>query len=75
MREEKTVTAIILVAGNSTRYGQNRNKNFEDVNGKPVLFYSLNAFNTNTYVDNIVVAVKQDEIKTVKEIIQKEKLS
>ena len=72
MREGKTVTAIILVAGNSTRYGQNRNKNFEDVNGKPVLFYSLNAFDNNTYIDNIVVAVKQDEIETVKEIIQKE---
>ena len=47
MIEGKTVTAIVLVAGNSTRYGQNRNKNFEDVNGKPVLFYSLNAFDTN----------------------------
>ena len=72
MREGKKVTAIILVAGNSTRYGQNRNKNFEDVNGKPVLFYSLNAFDNNTYIDNIVVAVKQDEMETVKEIIQKE---
>ena len=72
MREGKKVTAIILVAGNSTRYGQNRNKNFEDVNGKPVLFYSLNAFDNNAYIDNIVVAVKQEEIGTVKEIIQKE---
>ncbi len=72
MIERKTVTAIILVAGNSTRYGQNRNKNFEDVNGKPVLFYSLNAFDSNTYVDNIMVAVKKDEIEMVKEIIQKE---
>lgn len=30
----KTVTAIILVAGNSTRYGQNRNKNFDKVGRK-----------------------------------------
>ena len=30
----KTVTAVILVAGNSTRFGQNRNKNFETINGK-----------------------------------------
>ena len=70
--EGKIVTAIILVAGNSTRYGKNRNKNLENVNGKPVLFYSLNAFDTNRYIDNIVVAVKQDEMETVKEIIQKE---
>ena len=72
MIEGKTVTAIILVAGNSTRYGQNRNKNFEDINGKPVIFYSMHAFDTNRYVDNIVVAVKQEEMETVKEIIQKE---
>ena len=34
MINKKTVSAIILVAGNSTRFGQNRNKNFEDINGK-----------------------------------------
>ena len=28
MIDKRKVTAIILVAGNSTRYGQNRNKNF-----------------------------------------------
>ena len=30
----RKVTAIILAAGNSTRYGQNRNKNFDKVNRK-----------------------------------------
>ena len=44
MVEEKTVTAVILVAGNSTRYGQNRNKNFEIIHGKPVMLYSLEEF-------------------------------
>ena len=34
---KKSVTAIILVAGNSTRYGKNRNKNFEIIGGKTVL--------------------------------------
>ena len=37
----KSVTAIILVAGNSTRFGKNRNKNFEIIEGKEVLLYSL----------------------------------
>ena len=37
----KTVTAIILAAGNSVRYGQNRNKNLELVNDKTILEYSL----------------------------------
>ena len=37
----KSVTAIILVAGNSTRFGKNKNKNLELINGKSVLSYSL----------------------------------
>ena len=71
----KTVSAIILVAGNSTRYGQNRNKNFENVNGKTVLAYSLSAFDKNTYIDDIIIATKEDEIEKVKEIVLKEKIN
>ena len=74
MINKKTVSAIILVAGNSTRFGQNRNKNFEDINGKSVLSYSLNAFNKNTYIDNIIIAAKEDELEKVKEIVSKEKI-
>jgi len=68
----KTVTAIILVAGNSTRYGKNKNKNFEIVNGKSVLAYSLDAFDKNTYVDHILIASKENEKKEVTDIIKKE---
>ena len=55
MIEGKTVTAIILVAGNSTRFGTGKNKNFEFINGKTVLSYSLRAFDINKYIDNIIV--------------------
>lgn len=75
MINKKTVTAIILAAGNSTRYGKNRNKNFEIVNGKSVLAYSLNAFDDNTYVDNIIIAIKENERQEVKDIIRKELLT
>ena len=71
----KKDTAIILVAGNSTRYGQNRNKNFEIINGQAVLTYSLKAFNANNYVDNIIIAIKKEEDQQVKEIINQEKLT
>lgn len=76
MKNGKTVSAIILVAGNSTRYGQKRNKNFESiVDGKTVLSYSLNAFNKNEYVDDIIIASKKDEMQRVKEIVANEKIS
>ena len=58
MIEGKTVTGVILVAGNSTRYGKNRNKNFEIINGETVLSYSLKAFEKNTYIDTIIIGAK-----------------
>ena len=75
MFKEKKVTAIILVAGNSTRYGKNRNKNFETIDGKPVLSYSLEAFDKNMYIDGIIVATKENEITEVQNIINKYHLS
>lgn len=69
---KKAVTAIILVAGNSTRYGQNRNKNFEIIKGKTVMYYSLKAFHENSYIDKIIIGAKENEIPVIKEIIQKE---
>lgn len=71
----RTVTAIILIAGNSTRFGQNRNKNFEIINGKPIIVYSLEKFDKNKYIDNIIIATKNSDIDKFKNIIQKEQLT
>lgn len=68
---EKTVTAIILVAGNSTRFGQNRNKNFEIIEGKEVLLYSLEKFNENDLVKDIMIVCKKDEEDIVRKIASK----
>lgn len=75
MKNQKTVTAIILVAGNSTRYGQNRNKNFETIHGKTVMSYSLKAFDQNQYIDNILIGIKREEEPIIKNILEKEKVT
>lgn len=75
MIKEKTVTGVILVAGNSTRYGQNRNKNFETINGKTVMLYSLEAFHQNAYIDNIIIGAKKEEIPIIQNMIQKRQWS
>ena len=62
----KTVTAIILAAGNSVRYGQNKNKNLELVNDKTILEYSLDKFNSSNKVNDIIITCKESE----KELIQ-----
>ena len=75
MLDNKTVTGIILIAGNSTRFGKNTNKNFELLNNKTVLSYSLNCFNFNEYIDNILVAIKPKEKFIVEEIVKNENIN
>lgn len=68
---KKKVTAIVLAAGNSVRYGQNRNKNLEIVNNLTILEYSLIQFNKNKQVDDIIIACKEAELEQINEIIYK----
>lgn len=55
------VTGIILAAGNSTRFGQNRNKNLFEVKGKPIVQYSVEVFNNSPKIDDIILVIKEDE--------------
>lgn len=68
---KKKVTAIILAAGNSVRYGQNRNKNLEVVNNQTILEYSLNEFNKNKKIDDIIIATKKSDLEDINKIIYK----
>lgn len=68
---ENSVTAVILVAGSSTRFGQNRNKNFDKVGGKEILIYSLEAFNENTLVNDIIIVYKKGEENIVRKLASK----
>lgn len=70
MNNKKT-TAIILVAGNSTRYGQNKNKNLELINNKTILEYSLNEFNKNKNITDILITCRESELNSINEIIYK----
>lgn len=65
----KKVTAIILAAGDSRRFGKKRNKIFEKIHGRSVLSYSLEVFDQNEYIDNIIVAIKENEKPIIDEII------
>ena len=75
LKDKQKVTAIILVAGNSTRYGKKRNKNFELVNEKTVVSYSLNIFDKNNYIDDIIIAAKESEFQELENIIKEENLT
>ena len=49
------VTGIILAAGDSARYGKSINKNFDKIDNRSVLNYSLEVFDKSDYIDDIVL--------------------
>ena len=69
--KDKKITAIILAAGNSSRYGQNKNKNLEQINNKTILEYSLAEFNKNNNISDIIITCKKSELDDINKIIYK----
>ncbi len=73
MNEEKKVrtAAIVLAAGSGKRMGGEVKKQFMSLAGKPVIFYSLKAFQ-ESFVDEIfLVAAPEDVAYCKKEIVEK----
>ncbi|MCM8711749.1 2-C-methyl-D-erythritol 4-phosphate cytidylyltransferase [Clostridium sp. SYSU_GA19001] len=66
------ICAIIVAAGKGTRMGANINKQFLHIKNKPVLYYTLKAFESCDLVDEIIVVTAKDEIDYCRsEIIDK----
>ena len=64
------VTAIIVAAGKSERMGAGTDKAFLNLGPKPVLAWSLLAFERCTDVDQIVVVVRKDQIVATKALVR-----
>jgi 2-C-methyl-D-erythritol 4-phosphate cytidylyltransferase len=65
------VTGIILAAGRSTRMGGGSNKQFIELLGHPLIWYSLAAFDQCCVVDEIVVVRRPDYAEQA-EVISRE---
>lgn len=63
------VNAIILAAGSGSRMNIGYNKQYICLNGKEVLAYTLEAFQKNDKVDNIILVSSSKEIDFCKENI------
>jgi len=62
------VTALVLAAGRSSRMGGAENKQFIELNGKPLLWYSLNAFQNCRAVANILLVRRSENAVRIEEI-------
>jgi len=59
--------AIILAGGSGIRFGGETPKQFEILNGKRVIDYSLDTFSKHKDIDHIIIVCHQSWIKTLEE--------
>jgi 2-C-methyl-D-erythritol 4-phosphate cytidylyltransferase len=64
------VTAIVLAAGRSMRMGGGPNKQFIELCGKPLVYYSLAAFEQCCVVDQIVLVRRPDYARQAEQIVR-----
>lgn len=67
MKNKKHCTAIILSAGQGKRMGASVQKQYIELEGKPVIYYTIKAFQDSKIIDDIVLVVGQGQITYVKE--------
>lgn len=65
------ISAIILAGGKGKRMGSAISKQFIDIKGKPIIYYTLKKFSENKKIDNIIVVLPEYEVKYFKENILK----
>lgn len=73
MTEQATVSAVILAAGGSTRMGVP--KQFLPLKDKPVLMYSLLAFQACDKIFEIVVVARQEDIAKIQELANEQQIT
>lgn len=67
--EKKTCTAIVLAAGQGKRMGTKVQKQFLEIGGKPVLFYSLQAFENSSIIDDVILVTGEGCVEYCQEEI------
>lgn len=55
------VSAIVLAGGRGKRMGTIQSKQYIELNGRPILYYTLKQFINNELIDNIILVVSEDE--------------
>ena len=68
MNTEKAcrTAAVVLAAGSGKRMNTGVKKQYLEIAGKPVLYYSLKAFE-ESFIDEIILVVPEDEIEQIRE--------
>lgn len=63
--------ALILAGGVGSRVGEKKPKQFVEVLGKPVLAYTIEAFQQHNEIDRIYIVCLEEYIETIKKLVRK----
>ncbi len=63
----KRCTAIVLAAGQGRRMGGNVSKQYLELAGKPIIYYTLEAFQNSPLIDSIVLVTGPEQMAWCKE--------
>ena len=74
MSGKKKVSAVIVSAGNSSRMG-GINKQFLEIGNMSVIARSISVFQNCSLINEIVVVTRENDIKAIKDIVEKHKFS
>lgn len=62
-------SAVITCAGNGTRFGSN--KLLQNLHNKPVIIWTLESFVNSQLIDEIIIAVRQDDLHIYQDLLKK----
>ena len=72
MAEKKMCSAVLVAAGKGERFGAGIPKQFVEVNGRPLLYYSLKALCECDIIDEVIIVTSEEWIEfCAEEIVRK----
>ena len=63
--------AVILAGGSGSRLGAALPKQFLEVDGKEIITYTIEAFERNPHIDEIVIVSNPNYIEKMREIVSR----
>ena len=60
--EEKKISAVIVAAGMGKRMKSKINKQYLLLEEKPILSHTIDVFEQNKYIDEIIIVTREEEI-------------
>ncbi|MEW6053498.1 MAG: 2-C-methyl-D-erythritol 4-phosphate cytidylyltransferase [Nitrospirota bacterium] len=70
MQKQKKVIAIVPAAGLGRRFGTGTNKPFQELDGKPLIVWSLDVLASVSQIDEIIPVFKRDEMEFGRGLIE-----